>query len=110
MSTAPILRFGDLAIDLEHYRVLLAEYPIILQYRDYALLVYLASRSGRLVSKRQLLEEGLGRHDPGGLRAVDERIRHLKFLLEREGRQFIAEEEEGYRFLPAARPVARLRR
>ncbi len=103
MSTAPILRFGDLTIDLENYRVLLAGDPVILPYRDYALLVYLASRPGRMVSKRQLLEEGLGRHDPDGLRAVDERIRHLKFLLERKGRQFITEGQGGYRFHPAGR-------
>ena len=76
---APLnLRFGDLVIDLERYRVLLADRPLLLSYRDYALLVYLAGRAGQVVHKRQLLEEGLGRHDPGGLRAVDEHIRHLK--------------------------------
>ncbi len=93
------LRFGDLAIDLERYRVLLAERPLALSYREYALLLYLAGRAGQTVPKRQLLEEGLGRHDPGGLRMVDEHLRHLKSLLEREGRSFIeAVGESGYRF------------
>ena len=99
-GTAPLfLRFGDLAIDLERYRVLLGDRPLMLSYREYALLVYLAGRAGQTVSKRRLLEEGLGRHDAGGLRMVDEHIRHLKGVLEREGYSFIeAVGEGGYRF------------
>ncbi|MBI3083412.1 MAG: winged helix-turn-helix transcriptional regulator [Candidatus Omnitrophica bacterium] len=94
------MKFGDLVIDLEHYRVLLADRPLALPYREYALLLYLAGRSGQVVTKRRLLEEGLGRHDPGGLRMVDEHIRHLKSLLEREGRSFIESVgDAGYRFI-----------
>ena len=97
-----VLRFGNLVIDLERYRVLLADQPLILSYREYALLVYLAGRAGQVVHKRQLLEEGLGRHDPGGLRMVDEHIRHLKHLLERDGGSFIEEiGGAGYRFVPS---------
>ena len=97
------LRFGDLTIDLERYRVLLGGRPLVLPYREYALLVYLAGRAGQVVHRRQLLEEGLGRHDPGGLRMVDEHLRHLKSVLEREGRRFIEEVEGvGYRFEPGA--------
>ncbi len=96
-----LLRFGDLLIDLERYRVLVREQPVILSYREYALLVYLAGRAGQVVPKRQLLEEGLGRHDAGGLRMVDEHLRHLKGLIEREGRAYIEEVgESGYRFEP----------
>ena len=100
MAASPLrLRFGDLVIDLERYRVLLGNCPLALSYRDYALLLYLASRAGQIVQKRQLLEEGMGRHDLGGLRMVDEHLRHLKSVLEREGRVFIeAVGEEGYRF------------
>ena len=101
-SYPTVLRFGDLRLDLERYRVLLNGQPLALAYRDYALLVYLAGRAGQIVSRRRLLEEGLGRHDPGGLRTVDERIRHLKQLLERDQRTLIYEvEDQGYRF---ARP------
>jgi len=96
------LRFGTLEIDLQRYRVLLGGRPLVLPYREYALLVYLAGRLGQVVPKRQLLEEGLGRHDPGGLRMVDEHIRHLKGVLERDGRVFIEEVgAAGYRFEPA---------
>jgi two-component system alkaline phosphatase synthesis response regulator PhoP len=107
MATPLLLRFGDLVIDLERYRVLLAERPLALSYREYALLVYLAGRVGQVVHRRQLLEEGLGRHDPGGLRMVDEHIRHLKSVLEREGRSFIeAIGDTGYRFEPQHVAVA----
>lgn len=99
MSEPIVLRFGDLLIDLAHYRVLLNGQPVALSYHDYALLVYLAGRRGQVVHKRQLLEEGLGRHDPGGLRMVAERIRHLKHTLERGPHAFIEEVgEAGYRF------------
>ena len=95
------LRFGDLVIDLERYRVLLADQPLALSYREYALLVYLSARVGQVVHKRQLLEEGMGRHDQGGLRMVDEHLRHLKGLLERQGASYIeAIGETGYRFEP----------
>ena len=99
------IRFGDLVIDLEHYRVLLGGRPLLLSYREYALLVYLAGRAGQVVHRRQLLEEGLGRHDLGGLRMVDEHVRHLKSVLEREGRPFIEEVDGvGYRFQPGDTP------
>ena len=101
MVQSLVLRFGELVVDLERYRVLLDGRPLALSYREYALLVYLTGRAGQVVAKRQLLEEGLGRHDPGGLRMVDEHVRHLKSVLEREGRSFIEEVGgRGYRFEP----------
>ena len=101
MSTSLLLQFGDLVIDLEHYRVLMNGRALALSYREYALLAYLAGRAGQVVHKRQLLEEGLGRHDTGGLRMVDEHMRHLKGVLEREGRAFIdVLDDLGYRFEP----------
>ena len=93
------LQCGALTIDLERYRVLLRGEPLLLTYREYALLAYLAGRIGQVVHKRQLLEEGLGRHDPGGLRMVDEHIRHLRGLIEREsGCQIDEVGPSGYRF------------
>ena len=100
MTDPLTLHFGDLAIDLARYRVLMAGRPLRLSYREYALLVYLAGRAGQVVHKRQLLEEGLGRHDPGGLRMVDEHLRHLKSVLEREGQAVIEMVgDAGYRFV-----------
>ncbi len=101
MSEPLCIRRGALVIDLARCRVLLNTRPIVPTYTEYLLLVYLATHQGYPVSKRRLLEEGLGRHDPGGLRMVDEHIRHLKLKLERYGWQFIEEVAgAGYRFIP----------
>jgi len=100
--TARTLRLGEWVIDLERYQVLLNDIPVVLSYRDYGLLVYLASRVGGVVSKRQLMEEALGRHDPAGMQAVDERIMHLKRLLERPGMELIVPEgDAAYRIKQA---------
>ena len=104
-----VSHFGDLVIDLAQYRVLLGQQPLFLTYREYALLVYLATHAGHVVTKRRLMEEGLGRHDPGSLRMVDEQIRHLKSKVER-GNQPVIEEVRGvgYRFVrePSPQPAA----
>jgi DNA-binding response OmpR family regulator len=99
MTTQLSIRSGDLHIDLTRYRVMLGYESIMLSYREYALLVFLASRPGHVITRRCLMEEGMGRHDVGGLRMVDEHLRHLKSKLEREGRVFIEELGEGYRFV-----------
>ncbi len=94
------LSFGDLVIDLERYQVRVRGRVLTLPYREYALLVYLAGRAGQAVPRRRLLEEGLGRHDPGGLRMVDEHLRHLKGVLERVGQAVIEVVGDiGYRFV-----------
>lgn len=101
MDPTLVMQFGDLVIDLERYRVSLAGQPLVLAYREYALLVYLATHPDHVVAKRRLLEEGMGRHDAGGLRMLDEHIRHLKAKLERDGkRAWIEEAGDGYRFVP----------
>lgn len=95
-----VIRRGDLVIDLARYRVTRGDALMVLSYREYAMLVYLASRPGHVVSKRQLLEDAMGRHDLGGLRMVDEHIRHLKSKLEREHPMMIEEVGgTGYRLL-----------
>ncbi len=102
MATASlILRHGALTIDMEQYAVSVREHPVLLTYREYALLVYLASHPGLVVTTRRLLEEGLGRHDYGGIRAMGEIIQSLKSRIEIEGERFIEEVPgEGYRFIP----------
>ena len=95
-----------LVIDLQRYRVLRDGAPLALSYREYALLVYLATHAGYPVSKRRLLEEGMGRHDVGGLRMVEEHVRHLKAKLERGLEVLIQETDDGYCFLKDAAVVS----
>ncbi len=104
MRAPMLIRFGELLIDLIKYRVMLGHEPVILSYREYALLVYLATHAGHLVTRRRLLGEGMGRHDVGGLRMVDEHIRRIKSKLERQGQVFIRESDEGYTFAPEGGP------
>lgn len=100
-ATALVIRHGTLAIDMERYAVLVREHPVPLSYREYAVLVYLATHAGYVVTTRRLLEEGLGRHDVGGIWAVGEVIRSLKRRIEINGERFIEDVPgEGYRFLP----------
>ena len=99
-----LITHGALTVDLTRYRILLHGQPLALLYREYALLVYLVMRVGRVVARRQLLEEGLGRHDLGGLRTVDEHIRHLKSKLERGSQVFVEAVGDGYRFVPQSAP------
>lgn len=107
MSPASLLiRRGEVVIDLARYRVAVGGVPVVPTYREYALLVYLATRPGQVVSRRRLLEEALGRHDVGGLRLVDVCIRQLKSTLERHGPVCIEETADGYRFLPQDEPLA----
>lgn len=99
MKNAMIRSYGQLVIDLAQYRVFLQGRPLALPYREYALLVYLSMRLGKVVSRRQLLFDVLGGRDPGGARTVDERIRHLKMLIERGGQKFIQRSDGGYAFI-----------
>lgn len=100
-ATSLILQHGNLTIDMEQYAVYVREHPVLLTYREYALLVYLASHAGLVVTTRRLLEEGLGRHDYGGIRAAKDILQSMKSRIEIEGERFIEEVPgEGYRFIP----------
>lgn len=101
-----LMASDDLIIDLQGYRVLRGGVPVLLSYREYALLVYLATHAGHVVSKRRLLEEGMGRHDVSGLRMVDEHIRRLKTKLEPGSRPVIEADGEGYRFVTGSAVVS----
>jgi DNA-binding response OmpR family regulator len=98
MKDSLTLQYKNLTIDMLNYRVNLGDEQLILAYREYALLEYLATHAGHVVSKRRLLEEGMGRHDVLGLRVVDETVRHLKSKIEASGEVFIKEEPDGFLF------------
>ena len=48
MGAPLLIRHGDLLIDLIKYRVVLAYDPVVLSYREYALLVYLATHAAAI--------------------------------------------------------------
>ncbi len=83
-SSAPLqrLRFGDLVIDQERHEVWLGERLLPLKPKEYELLVFLAQRQGRTLTRDQLLEEVWGWDYSGGSRTVDVHIRWLREKIE----------------------------
>ena len=59
-STEPILRVGDLEIDLDRRRVVVAGSEVHLTPNEYKLLAYLMKHAGKVLTHRQLLKEVWG--------------------------------------------------
>jgi phosphate regulon transcriptional regulator PhoB len=77
-----IIRLGDLTINKEKYTVVKAGIPVSLSATEFKILLYLAERKGRLLSRDQLLD-GVWRNEvfveP---RTVDVHIRRLRAQIE----------------------------
>lgn len=52
---APLLRIGDIAIDIPAHRVTCGDEPVVLTPKEFDLLVLLAQNAGRVMTHRQLL-------------------------------------------------------
>ena len=84
-----VLRAGDLVIDLERYEVRLAGMRIVLTYKEYQLLVVLASNLGKVFTRSSLLSQVWGYDYLGGTRTVDVHVRRLRSKLEDAAHSFI---------------------
>ena len=94
-----VLRVGDLVIDLERYEVRLAGMRIVLTYKEYQLLVVLASNPGKVFTRTSLLSQVWGYDYFGGTRTVDVHVRRLRSKLEDVSHSFIETIwNVGYRF------------
>ena len=94
-----LLRVGDLAIDLERYEVNVAGRRVALTYKEFKLLVLLASNPGRVYTREALLSQIWGYDYLGGTRTVDVHIRRLRSKVEAPGRSFVETIwNVGYRF------------
>ena len=99
-SAAP-LRFGNLSLDLTRHEVRLNGEPLALKPQEYDLLVYLAQKRGRVLSRDQILEEVWGWDYTGGSRTVDVHVRWLREKIEDEPAnptRIITVRGAGYRF------------
>ncbi len=93
------IRIGDLVIDPERYEVRLDEHPVDLTYREYQLLLFLATHPERVYSREALLDQVWGYDYFGGTRTVDVHVRRLRSKLEDANHQFIETlRNVGYRF------------
>ncbi|MDQ6421714.1 response regulator [Paenibacillus sp. LHD-117] len=102
-ANEPILRFGELVIDLAQRNVELGGEKVKLTPTEYDLLKILASNAGKVITQRQLLQQVWGGHasetEQHYLRVY---IGHLRKKLEEDTTRprFIATEPGiGYRFL-----------
>ena len=94
-----VLKVGELVIDLERYDVLMAGRRISLTYKEFQLLVLLASNPGRVYSREMLLSQIWGYDYLGGTRTVDVHIRRLRSKLEDPDHSFVETIwNVGYRF------------
>ncbi len=84
-----ILRVGDMTIDLERYDVTVMGRRVSLTYKEFQLLVLLASNPGRVYSRESLLSQIWGYDYLGGTRTVDVHVRRLRSKIEAPGRSFI---------------------
>jgi DNA-binding response OmpR family regulator len=98
-SGQQVLKVGDLVIDLEKYDVVMAGRRITLTYKEFQLLVLLASNPGRVYSRDALLSQVWGYDYLGGTRTVDVHIRRLRSKIEDPDHSFVETIwNVGYRF------------
>ena len=100
-SAAPVLRgFGDVAVDFATHQVKRAGKPVDLRPKEYALLVALLKRGGRVASRLELLREVWGYAEDVMSRTVDTHIAMLRRKLEGDAahpRHIVTVRTFGYR-------------
>ena len=88
-SGSQLVKVGDMVIDLERYDVTIAGRRVELTYKEFKLLVLLASNPGRVYSRESLLSQVWEYDYLGGTRTVDVHVRRLRSKIESPGRSFI---------------------
>ena len=88
-----------LPIYQERYEVTVAGRRVALTYKEFQVLVLLASNPGRVYTREALLSQIWGYDYLGGTRTVDVHIRRLRSKVESPGRSFVETIwNVGYRF------------
>ena len=92
---------GDLVINTANFEVTVSGRRISLRYKEYELLLLMASNPGRVFSRDALLNQIWGYEYLGGTRTVDVHIRRLRSKIEDADHTFIETVwQVGYRFKP----------
>ncbi len=90
---------GALVINTARCEVTIAGHPILLTFKEYELLRFLASSPGRVFTRDSLLNRVWGYDYFGGDRTVDVHVRRLRSKIEPLGHNFIETVRNiGYRF------------
>jgi two-component system alkaline phosphatase synthesis response regulator PhoP len=99
MESEDVIRCGDLVIDSAKCEVSLSGKPIILTFKEYQLLKFLANNKGRVFTRDVLLDKVWGWDYYGGDRTVDVHIRRLRSKIEDSTHTFIETVRNiGYKF------------
>lgn len=97
------LRFGEAEIDFRTYEARLGGKPVEMTRKEFAVLRYLASRAGEVVTRDDLLNEVWGYESYPSSRTVDNHIAGLRAKLEPEAPQpehLKTVHGVGYKFIP----------
>ena len=89
IDSEDIIRRGDLVIDSAKCEVSLSGKPIMLTFKEYQLLRFLASNKGKVFTRESLLNKVWGWDYYGGDRTVDVHIRRLRSKIEDPTHTFI---------------------
>ena len=103
VAFTPVLRLGDLEIDVLNRRVRAGETQLRLTSLEQSLLYLLAANAGRLLTRDEILNYLWGPDYVAESNIVDRHIRNLRVKLQNHSRQarYIATVPgRGYRFLP----------
>ncbi|MDP3879937.1 MAG: response regulator transcription factor [Dehalococcoidales bacterium] len=94
-----LIKCDDLVIDLDRYEVSVSGRPVMLTFREYELLKFMARHRGRVFTREALLTGVWGYDYFGGDRTVDVHIRRLRSKIEDPHHTFIETVRNiGYRF------------
>ena len=98
-ASSTVLRIGELVVDMERYDVTVSGKRVSLTYKEFQLLVLLASNPGRVYTREALLSQVWGYDYLGGTRTVDVHVRRLRSKVEGPGRVYVETLwNVGYRF------------
>src|SRR5215208_3942252 len=101
----PVIRFGELEIDILHRRVRVDGHDLHLAPLELSLLYLLAANSGRVMTRDEILDCLWGDDYAAESNVVDRQIRKLRAKLQddwRRPRYIATVPGKGYRFVPTA--------
>ena len=94
-----VISAGDLVMDLSNYQIFESGKPLTLTYKEYELLRFLMTHTGKVFSREQLLNRVWGYQYYGGSRTVDVHVRRLRSKLSDTTGDYIdTVRNVGYRF------------
>ncbi len=100
-QAGPLIRFGDVTVDLARRQVLRADVPVHLTAIEFRLLVVMVSNAGKVLTHRHLLREVWGpaySESTHYLRVYVGRLRQKLEVDPAQPRHFVTEIGVGYRF------------